>query len=99
MQLENARLSQERTNWKVQAETESEARKRADAKVQQLEMDLLAAQGQVEKLEQQKTDFSSKACSLNDKAERSSQALEEIRIILQKWQAVLLSNSGGEYVE
>jgi predicted nucleic acid-binding Zn-ribbon protein len=40
-------------------------------------MDLHAARVQIEKLEQQKSDLSSRAWSLRDKTKKSSQALKE----------------------
>ena len=44
-------------------------------------------QKQCEKLEQQNIELSSRAWSLRDRAERSSQVLDEALTVLQKWQS------------
>jgi hypothetical protein len=51
-------------------------------------MDLHAARVQIERLEQQNTELSSKLWCLSGEAERSSQALTEAWAVLQKWKAV-----------
>jgi hypothetical protein len=55
--------------------------------LKQLEIELHAAQAQVEKLEQQKMVLSSRAWSSRDHAERSNQVLSEAWTVLQKWQS------------
>jgi peptidoglycan hydrolase CwlO-like protein len=67
-----------------------------DTKLKQREMDLHAARVQVEKLEQQIVELSSKLWSVSDKAERSSQALKEAWMVLQKWKAVLPNSAREE---
>lgn len=59
-------------------------------------MDLHAARVQVEKLEQQIVELSSKLWSVSDRAERSSQALKETWMVLQKWKAVLPNGTREE---
>jgi len=50
-------------------------------------MDLHMVQKQCEELEQQNIGLSSKAWSLSDRAERSSQVLNDALMVLQKWQS------------
>jgi hypothetical protein len=59
-------------------------------------MDLHAARVQAEKLEQQNIELSSKLWSLSDRAERSSRALTEAWMVLQKWKAVLPDSTREE---
>jgi hypothetical protein len=71
----------------VQAQVHSEARKSAEGRIKQLEMDLDAAQKQGEKLEQKNIELSSKALSLREKTEQSSRVLDEAWAVLQNWQS------------
>ena len=59
-------------------------------------MDLHAARVLIETLKQQNTELSSKLWSLSDKAERSSQALTEAWMVLQKWKAVVPNSTSEE---
>jgi septal ring factor EnvC (AmiA/AmiB activator) len=87
LQQENARLTQELNTSKAQAQAYSEARKSAEGRIKQLEMDLYTAQKEGEQLKQQNIELSSRAWSLRDRAERSSQVLDEAFTVLQKWQS------------
>jgi hypothetical protein len=85
--LENARLTHELNTWKAQAQVHSEARKSAEGRIKQLEMDLDAAQKRGEKLEQKNIELSSSALLLREKTERSSRVLGEAWTVLQNWQS------------
>jgi hypothetical protein len=50
-------------------------------------MDLQTAQRQSKELEQQNIELSSRVSSLRDRVERSSEVLDEVGTVLQKWQS------------
>jgi chromosome segregation ATPase len=85
--LEIAKLTHELDNWKAQAQVYSKARKSAEGRIKQLEMDLDAAQKKGEELEQQNVELSSRALLLREETERASRVLDEAWTVLQNWQS------------